>query len=305
MSSAPPGWHLQPDGRERFWDGERWTDEFRDPSSSPTQAIPTTETRGMPQRDSGDDWPRPAPAPSPGGFEDRYHEYFEPGGPLSDRPNGRGTPGWLKGCGAVLVGLLVLAVLGVLGGWWLFNRDSDEGGTGEPAETTATTDPPVEPTSDPPAEPTEDATEEPTEESTGLPTAWPSGVPTEFPTVFPTALPTDFPRLPTLPGLPGLGESVEVAPGESFTLGPAQIQAGWEARVTLGLRTVSMTSVSTQSSQVPIVFTLVFFQDGTEIASTICTAPVATVGEEADVTCVPMRGAVENADTVRASGVGG
>ena len=27
--SAPAGWHLQPDGRERFWDGTQWTDQFR------------------------------------------------------------------------------------------------------------------------------------------------------------------------------------------------------------------------------------------------------------------------------------
>lgn len=27
--SAPPGWHRQDDGRERYWDGEVWTDQFR------------------------------------------------------------------------------------------------------------------------------------------------------------------------------------------------------------------------------------------------------------------------------------
>ena len=24
--SAPPGWHLQPDGQERYWDGTRWVE---------------------------------------------------------------------------------------------------------------------------------------------------------------------------------------------------------------------------------------------------------------------------------------
>ena len=28
--SAPAGWHRQPDGRERYWDGVKWTDHFRD-----------------------------------------------------------------------------------------------------------------------------------------------------------------------------------------------------------------------------------------------------------------------------------
>lgn len=29
MSQAPAGWHLQPDGRERYWDGTQWTAHFR------------------------------------------------------------------------------------------------------------------------------------------------------------------------------------------------------------------------------------------------------------------------------------
>ena len=26
--SSPAGWYPQPDGRQRYWDGERWTDHF-------------------------------------------------------------------------------------------------------------------------------------------------------------------------------------------------------------------------------------------------------------------------------------
>ncbi len=29
MMSAPAGWHPQPDGRDRYWDGAAWTDNFR------------------------------------------------------------------------------------------------------------------------------------------------------------------------------------------------------------------------------------------------------------------------------------
>ena len=32
--SAPAGWHMQPDGRERFWNGQNWTDDYRDPATS-------------------------------------------------------------------------------------------------------------------------------------------------------------------------------------------------------------------------------------------------------------------------------
>ena len=38
--SAPAGWHLQPDGQERYWDGTRWTDEFRAPLPSDPTAPP-------------------------------------------------------------------------------------------------------------------------------------------------------------------------------------------------------------------------------------------------------------------------
>jgi hypothetical protein len=28
MSQIPAGWHPQPDGRQRYWDGQQWTDQF-------------------------------------------------------------------------------------------------------------------------------------------------------------------------------------------------------------------------------------------------------------------------------------
>jgi hypothetical protein len=37
MSQAPAGWHLQPDGQERYWDGAQWTDHFRPAQQPPTQ----------------------------------------------------------------------------------------------------------------------------------------------------------------------------------------------------------------------------------------------------------------------------
>ena len=38
--SAPAGWHLQPDGQERFWDGTQWTEQFRAPVTIDPTAPP-------------------------------------------------------------------------------------------------------------------------------------------------------------------------------------------------------------------------------------------------------------------------
>ena len=61
--SAPAGWHLQPDGQERFWDGTAWTDQFRAPlpndptapsaqewapSVDETQALDVEHTQAIP-----------------------------------------------------------------------------------------------------------------------------------------------------------------------------------------------------------------------------------------------------------------
>lgn len=35
---TPPGWHIQNDGRERYWDGQQWTDEFREAAARPGPA---------------------------------------------------------------------------------------------------------------------------------------------------------------------------------------------------------------------------------------------------------------------------
>lgn len=49
MSQAPAGWHLQPDGRERYWDGTQWTAHFRPgpaqqaPEGQPTYPDPTAQ----------------------------------------------------------------------------------------------------------------------------------------------------------------------------------------------------------------------------------------------------------------------
>lgn len=41
--SAPAGWHLQGDGRERFWDGSQWTDQFRPPTQTGGVSAPAAQ----------------------------------------------------------------------------------------------------------------------------------------------------------------------------------------------------------------------------------------------------------------------
>lgn len=78
MSQAPAGWHLQPDGRERYWDGTQWTAHFRPGPApqgqdaqptypDPGQAYPTQQ--GHPQgyagyqQGYGQGYPQPGYAP--------------------------------------------------------------------------------------------------------------------------------------------------------------------------------------------------------------------------------------------------
>lgn len=46
--NPPPGWHPQPDGRERYWNGRQWTDEFRPGyASPPPAAAPPSPVAGL------------------------------------------------------------------------------------------------------------------------------------------------------------------------------------------------------------------------------------------------------------------
>ena len=297
MSTAPPGWHRQPDGRERYWDGTAWTDEFRDPATAPTQQIPIDQTQQLPS--SG--W-EPGPAPAPQEYASptpsyppppRREQYPRepyigapdgPGGPLSDRPGS--TPGGMKGCFGFLLALLLVAAVAVGGGFWWMSREAGDPASSTPTEAATEQTPTGEPT-------TEETPDEPGDRSTDEP---PLSLPTGIPTAFPTDLPT----------LPGMGASVEVAPGEGFTLGPAQIQPGWRAEsLGFGFTQVTMHVVPQEQSQLPLLFRLTFLQGGTELTSTMCTVDLSQVGSASEVSCIPFRTDVDSADAVRAAGMGG
>lgn len=282
MSSAPPGWHRQPDGRDRYWDGERWTDDFRDPTDATTQQIPVDETRGMPSTQDqggyatsrptagspGGPGAYPPPQQGPGGYGPPPPAY---GGPLSDQRGSGG--GWLKGCLiALLVGIVLIALLAVAG-IWLFRSASDR--VSESIETIL---------------PTELATELPTD----LPSEFPTDLPSDLPTDLPTGLPTDLPSLPE-------GEVTDAALGDEFTLGPVTVQSGWTVdEVALGFAAVTMSAVSSESGSVPLIFDLVFFEGDTDTTRTTCTVPLEPVGEPVDVACVPVRGYTDGVDRVQA-----
>lgn len=285
MSSAPPGWHRQDDGRERFWDGESWTDEFRDPSSAETQQIPVGETQGMPSGQPQDQSGYAGAgssgyaSPPPGGHREEYprEPYYGQDAPLSDKPGG--MPGWLKGCLFALLAVVLLAAVAIGVGWWLVNRTLDQATDPDPVQSET-----VAPTQ----------TEEPTDDATGGPT-----LPTQIPTTLPTQIPT------TLPTVPGVGETVQVSIGEGFTFGQAEIQQGWTIEdESLGFKSVSMRVVPQEASTVPLVFTMRFLSGSEELSTTICTVPLTAAGQEEDAVCVPMRGDAQSADEVEVSGLG-
>jgi len=48
---APPGWHVQADGRERYWDGRQWTEQYRAVPvaiPSPSHVAPAGKKSGLP-----------------------------------------------------------------------------------------------------------------------------------------------------------------------------------------------------------------------------------------------------------------
>lgn len=94
MSQAPAGWHLQPDGRERYWDGTQWTEHFR-----PAQEQP------------------PTPQADPQGYQPGYQQAYQQGYP-AQAGYGQGYPQGYQGQPPVAeksnATKIVLIVIGVL-----------------------------------------------------------------------------------------------------------------------------------------------------------------------------------------------
>lgn len=107
MSQAPAGWHLQPDGRERYWDGTQWTAHFR-PGPAPQAAD------GQPQADPAQQgYPQPGyQQPGYAGYQQGYPQQgYGPAYPQQGyAPGYQGTPS----SGSSNTTKIVLIVIGVL-----------------------------------------------------------------------------------------------------------------------------------------------------------------------------------------------
>ena len=267
--SAPAGWHLQPDGQERYWDGTAWTDHMRAPLPSdptappppPSWAASADETQAL-DVDHTQQIPAPAAYPQdayaqpgyaqPGYAQPGYPQtgYGAPGGQPYGPPPRQGSSTLAKGClVAALLGLLLLAAA-VVGGIYVFNRAADT-----------------------------------------ISETFPSGLPTTLPSGLPSDLPTE-----------GLGQSVDVTVGGGFDLPRASIQPGWELKAQGGLAWVQVTGMKAALSSAgsyPVLFTMSFPDAQGGKVETLCTAPSGDPGATVDVTCVPLFGDV--ADATRAT----
>ncbi len=281
--SAPPGWHLQPDGRERWWDGQQWTEQYRrplsedptappaddgwDPGSDHTQTLDVDRTQQLPSqppadRGAGGYAPPPGPGyPAPqqysypsGGGGVPGSGYGSPGYGAYPPPQKQGMSGAAKGCLiAAAVGLVIL-LIAVVVGIFLFRQAADE-------------------------------------VSRQIETTFPTTLPTEVPTELPSDLPTELPTLG--------GEPVEVGVGDGFELPRATVAPGWTIEPGRFASEVSgMTATYTDGSGLPIAFSMSLEgPDGT--VETFCSgAPAGEGSTTADVACVPLFGDVSGVDRV-------
>lgn len=113
MSQPSAGWYPDPQGRpiERWWDGQTWTGQVRQPPHPASVAPPQPPSRpphGHAATPGSGPAPQPAPTPAAGPA------------PQGDAPTG-GSWRWV-----LLTGILAVAVLAAVGGWWLVSGGSDD-----------------------------------------------------------------------------------------------------------------------------------------------------------------------------------
>ena len=310
--SAPAGWHLQPDGRERFWDGTQWTDQFRSveppPVSDPTAPPPAPSWA---QSDSGD-------------------ERGDTVAPASDPTSA--TPAWDQT--QALDVSSTQAIPASQQGY----QDQGQGQSGPAASDPYAAQPAAygaAPGGAPvsgygaPGQPWQGGP--PPQRSSGLAKGcliagivgflvlvlavvlaiffisrtvdevretFPTILPTEVPTELPTDLPTDLPS-----GLPtdGIGEQIGITVGEGFDIPRATIEDGWslnkQGAGALSVVTVDgMRATLQDENGFPVLFTIGFPPaGGGEAVQTVCTAPAGSAGASVEVSCVPLLGDVGDA----------
>lgn len=313
--SAPAGWHLQPDGRERFWDGTQWTDQFRSvdppPVNDPTAPPPAPSWAQSGSGDEPDDEPgHGAPASDPTSATPAWDQTQAldvsntqaipaPQG-YADQVSGQGQPGQ-PGYAAYDPYAAQPSAYGAATG------GAPVGGYGAPGQPWQGGPPP--------------------QRGSGLAKGcliagiigflvlvlavvlaifFISRTVDEVRETFPTTLPTEIPSgLPTdLPsGLPteGIGEQIDVTVGRGFAIPRATIEDGWslnkQGAGALSVVTVDGMRATLQDQDgFPVLFTLSFAPaGGGEAVQTVCTAPAGSAGASVEVSCVPLLGDVADA----------
>jgi hypothetical protein len=279
--SAPAGWHLQPDGQERYWDGHQWTDQFRmplpsDPTAPPSWDRPVDQTQAV-DLDSTQAIPAPVQQPPvqdygyaqqgyqqpeypPAGYAQQqgYPQtgYGAPGGQPYAPPARQGG-GLAKGCLiAAVIGAVVVIAL-IVGGIFAFSRVTDKA-------------------------------------SEAINSAFPSGLPTQFPSDLPSGFPTDLPTQ-------GLGQSIDVTVGEGFKLPRATIESGWRLEAAGGsvVNITGMQATLGSADGFPVLFTMSFPVKGGADVQTVCTTASGSSDSMVDVSCVPLFGDVADAKTAK------
>lgn len=335
--SAPAGWHLQPDGRERFWDGTRWTEHFRAPAPAdrgdPT-AAPETAAWTSPGQEYGSaasvDPTAPATEPTadqPTAAPEQTQMLdvsstqalpAQPSQPVADAssPYPPGYAAQAPGYGAPAAGYGAPPQ-----GYGTPTTGYGAPTTGYGAPTSGYGAPgqqwPVQP---------------PPKERSGLAAGClvaavfgllllvaaiiggvifvnraVDQVNETLPSIFPSGLPTELPTdLPT--GIPteGLGDRIQLEVGDGFELPRATIDGGWslESQGT-GVPVFNikgMKATVTGDGGFPVLFTMSFPTSDGGTVDTVCTAS-GNAGATVDVSCVPLFGDVSDATraTVTAS----
>ncbi len=295
--SAPPGWHLQPDGRERFWDGSQWTEQFRAPamsdptapppapswassvgtssasdtgsSSSPddghTQAMDVQSTQALPATPPAAAAPDPyatnpygaAPQPT---YPTAYPQagYPQTGYGSPGDPGAGWQPPQKSGSSGLLKGCLIAVVVGVI---VLI---------GVVVAGIFFFNRAVDDVRD----------------------SFPSNFPTDFPSDLPSDLPSGFPT-------EGMGEKITITVGKGFEVPRAQIQDGWTLtkQGALGVETAQIKDMTAQLSEdgIPVFFTVSFPTTDGGTTETVCSSESAEAGGTVAVQCVPFFGDIGDA----------